>query len=72
MRSEDAQDAVASVDPMLPQEASPVLAQDAPPEVSVKQLHLIACNKVRKKAMDLLMRREHAVAELQKKLNAKD
>ena len=27
---------------------------------------------VRKKAMDLLMRREHAVAELQKKLNNKD
>jgi len=29
-------------------------------------------NKVRKKAMDLLMRREHAVAELQKKLIARD
>ncbi len=27
---------------------------------------------VRKKALDLLMRREHAVAELQKKLNARD
>lgn len=27
---------------------------------------------VRKKAMDLLMRREHAVVELQKKLNSKD
>ncbi len=29
-------------------------------------------NKIRKKAMDLLMRREHAVAELQKKLEARD
>ncbi len=29
-------------------------------------------NKIRKKAMDLLMRREHAVAELQKKLVARD
>lgn len=80
MRSEGAQDAVASVDPMLPQEASPVLeqeaspelAQEAPLEISAKQLRRIACNKVRKKAMDLLMRREHAVAELQKKLNTRD
>ena len=72
LSSEEAQDAVASADPMLAQEASPELVQEVLPEISAKQLHLMACNKVRKKAMDLLMRREHAVAELQKKLNAKD
>lgn len=76
MSSEDAQDAVASADPMLPQEASPVLAQEASPGMAAKDLrstaHNNAYNKVRRKAMDLLMRREHAVAELQKKLIAKD
>ncbi len=33
---------------------------------------LNAYNRIRKKAMDLLMRREHAMAELQKKLEARD
>jgi regulatory protein len=40
--------------------------------VTSKALRLSARKTIRKKAMDLLMRREHAVAELQKKLNAKD
>jgi regulatory protein len=70
--SEDAQDAVASADSMLPQEASPVLAQEPSPGIATKDVRAIVYNMVRKKAMDLLMRREHAVAELQKKLIAKD
>ena len=37
-------------------------------QVALKELR----KAVRKKAMDLLMRREHAVAELEKKLNARD
>ena len=41
-------------------------------QVESKKLRLSVYKKVRKKAMDLLMRREHAVAELQKKLNARD
>ncbi len=40
----------------------------ATPEVLCSSVH----SKIRKKAMDLLMRREHAVAELQKKLNTRD
>ena len=41
-------------------------------QVALKELRLSVYKTVRKKAMDLLMRREHAVAELQKKLNARD
>lgn len=37
-------------------------------QVALKELR----KAVRRKAMDLLMRREHAVAELEKKLNARD
>ncbi len=40
--------------------------------LSSESRHLNVHNKIRKKAMDLLMRREHAVAELQKKLEARD
>ena len=76
MSSEDVRDAVASVDPMLPQVASPVLAQEPSLGMAARDLraneYTSVYNKVRKKAMDLLMRREHAVAELQKKLIAKD
>ena len=72
MSSEDVRDAVASADPVLPQEASPVLAREASLGTAAKEPRSKVYNKVRKKAMDLLMRREHAVAELQKKLIAKD
>jgi len=39
--------------------------------LSAESQRLNVCNEVRKKAMDLLMRREHAVVELQKKLAAR-
>ncbi|NOX91190.1 MAG: regulatory protein RecX [Gammaproteobacteria bacterium] len=42
------------------------------PLLSPESLRLNVHNTVRRKAVDLLMRREHAVAELQKKLNARD
>lgn len=41
-------------------------------QTALKEQRLSDYKKVRKKAMDLLMRREHAVAELQKKLANKD
>lgn len=53
--------------PELPSELSREISQ-----AGLKALHLDVYKKVRKKAMDLLMRREHTVAELQKKLNARD
>jgi len=40
--------------------------------LSAESQRLNVHNKVRKKAMDLLMRREHAMAELQKKLTTRD
>jgi len=42
------------------------------PSATLKELRPDLYKKVRKKAMNLLTRREHAVAELEKKLNAKD
>lgn len=48
-------------------------AQTAELQLELSQVTYKELRKtVRKKAMDLLMRREHAVAELQKKLNARD
>lgn len=48
-------------------------ADESLPSLNQKVATFKALRKtVRKKAMDLLMRREHAVAELQQKLNAKD
>ncbi|MDT8385351.1 MAG: regulatory protein RecX [Gammaproteobacteria bacterium] len=60
MSSEDSRNAVASADPALPQASSA--------ETADKELR----KTVRKKAMDLLMRREHSVAELHKKLGDRD
>ena len=51
------QESAAAGGPLLPE-----------PQAAYKALR----QAVRKKAMDLLMRREHAVAELQKKLNSRD
>lgn len=63
MSHEQTQDAIASVGLDMSTEVSAEISQ-----IAFKELR----KTVRKKAMGLLMRREHAVAELQKKLNAKD
>ena len=71
MSREQAQDARTSVESAFSTEVPADLSAELSMEVSqiaFKELRKV----VRKKAMDLLMRREHAVAELQKKLNAKD
>lgn len=71
MSREQAQDGISSAE----FDFSAELPVDLSAEVST-ELSQIAFKElrktIRKKAMDLLMRREHAVAELQKKLNAKD
>lgn len=59
MGREKSADAVTSAPPRLSME---------PQDAALRKLHAT----VRKKAMDLLMRREHTVVELQKKLNARD
>ena len=71
MSRDQTQGALTSVESAFSTEVSADLSAELSMEVSriaLKELH----KTVRKKAMDLLMRREHAVAELQKKLNAKD
>jgi len=67
MGREQVQDAITSVDKDLSTGLSTELSTELS-QIALKELY----KKIRKKAMDLLMRREHAVAELQKKLNAKD
>jgi regulatory protein len=75
MSREQTQDAISSAELNLSEDFSAGLSADLTTEVSI-EISRIAFKElrktVRKKAMDLLMRREHAVAELQKKLNAKD
>jgi len=68
---EQAQDAIASAGLELSVDLSAEVSAEIS-QIAFKELRLSIYKKVRKKAMDLLMRREHAVGELQKKLNARD
>ena len=75
MGREQVQDAMSAAETGLLMDVSVDLSADLSAEVSteISQIAFKELRKaVRKKAMDLLMRREHAVVELQKKLNARD